>query len=167
MKRYPCGSKLSISCRIQKDNEEELTITVRLKQAAKHVCYVDVSMPPEALAMIRNNVEWLTPAAMVTKVQAAFPTVTAAQIRRVWVELSEPFWHFEDDQLLASTSPNAVPLLVAAAEMELTARDPHVQQETSVSLHRHPQRVPSVRLPQPRRLGRRRMPPLKLLVVCR
>ncbi|KAJ7931949.1 hypothetical protein B0H13DRAFT_1545554, partial [Mycena leptocephala] len=102
MKRYPCGSRLSISCRAQKDNEEELTITVRLKHAAKHVSYVDVSMPPEALAMIRDNVEWLTPAAMVTKVQAAFPTVTAAQIRRAWVELSEPFWRFDDDQLLST-----------------------------------------------------------------
>jgi hypothetical protein len=102
MKRYSCGSKLSISCHAQKDNEEELTITVRLKHAAKHVCYVDVSMLPEALAMICDNVEWLTPAVMVIKVQATFPTVTAAQIRRAWVELSEPFWCFDDDQLLST-----------------------------------------------------------------
>ncbi|KAJ6543513.1 hypothetical protein B0H10DRAFT_1854054, partial [Mycena sp. CBHHK59/15] len=101
MKRYPCGSKLSISCCTQKDNEE-LTITVRLKHVAKHVCYVNVSMPPEALAMIRDNIEWLTSVAMVTKVQATFPTVTAAQIRRAWVELSKPFWCFDDDQLLST-----------------------------------------------------------------
>ncbi|KAJ7314256.1 hypothetical protein DFH08DRAFT_972997 [Mycena albidolilacea] len=44
-------------------------------------------MPPEALAMIRDNVGWLTPAAMVVKVQAAFPTITTAQICRAWVEL--------------------------------------------------------------------------------
>ncbi|KAJ7863946.1 hypothetical protein B0H14DRAFT_2574601 [Mycena olivaceomarginata] len=105
------------------------TGAVRTK-AAKHVCYVNVSMPPEALAMIHDNVEWLTPAAMVMKVQAAFPTVTAAQICRAWVELSGPFWGFEDDQLLASTSPNAAPPPVAAAQIEPTARDSHAQQET-------------------------------------
>ncbi|KAJ7775811.1 hypothetical protein B0H14DRAFT_2631843 [Mycena olivaceomarginata] len=87
-------------------------------------------MPPEALAMIHDNVEWLTPAAMVMKVQAAFPTVTAAQIRRAWVELSGPFWGFEDDQLLVSTSPNAALPPVAAAQIEPTARDSHAQQET-------------------------------------
>ncbi|KAJ7342562.1 hypothetical protein DFH08DRAFT_1012256 [Mycena albidolilacea] len=101
-KKSKASQNPAIRNRDNKDNEEELTITVRLKHAAKHVCYVDVSMPPEALAMIRDNVEWLTPAAMVTKVQAAFPTITTAQIRRAWVELSEPFWRFEDDQLLST-----------------------------------------------------------------
>ncbi|KAJ6602810.1 hypothetical protein DFH09DRAFT_1270635 [Mycena vulgaris] len=102
MKRFPCGSKLSISCRARKDNEDELTVTVQLKHAAKHVTYVDVAMPPEALAMIRDNVEWMTPVTMVAKVQAAFPTVTAAQIHRAWMEMSEPFWRFDDDQLLST-----------------------------------------------------------------
>ncbi|KAJ6586656.1 hypothetical protein B0H10DRAFT_1832240 [Mycena sp. CBHHK59/15] len=59
-------------------------------------------MPAEALAMIRDHVQWLTPMAMVSKVQAAFPTVTAAQIRRAWTELSEPYWRFDDDQLLST-----------------------------------------------------------------
>ncbi|KAJ7086004.1 hypothetical protein B0H15DRAFT_950602 [Mycena belliarum] len=40
--------------------------------------------------------------AMVTKVQAVFPTVTAAQIRRAWMELSEPYWRFDNDQLLST-----------------------------------------------------------------
>ncbi|KAJ7744715.1 hypothetical protein B0H14DRAFT_2406822, partial [Mycena olivaceomarginata] len=73
MKRCHCGSKLSISCRARKDNEEKLDVTVQLKYAGKHVSYEDVSMPPEALDMTCDNVEWLTPVAMVTKVQAAFP----------------------------------------------------------------------------------------------
>ncbi|KAJ7934879.1 hypothetical protein B0H13DRAFT_2481333, partial [Mycena leptocephala] len=84
------------------NNEGELNVTVRLKHAAKHVSYVDVAMPPEALAMIRDNVEWLTPGAMVTKVQAAFPSVTAQQIHRAWMEMSEPFWRFDNDQLLST-----------------------------------------------------------------
>jgi len=69
----------------------EVNVAVQLKHAARHVGYVDVSMPPEALAMIRDNVEWLTPVVMVTKVQAAFPNVTAQQIHRAWTEMSEPF----------------------------------------------------------------------------
>ncbi|KAF8209015.1 hypothetical protein K438DRAFT_1754068 [Mycena galopus ATCC 62051] len=101
MKRYPCGSKLSISCRVQKENEDKLDVTVRFKHAGRHVSYEDVSMPAEALGMIRDNVEWLTPVAMVTKVQAAFPQVTAAQIHRAWLEMSEPFWRFDNDQLLS------------------------------------------------------------------
>jgi hypothetical protein len=32
-------------------------------------------MPPEALQMIRDNLEWLTPTTMVIKIQAAFPNV--------------------------------------------------------------------------------------------
>ncbi|KAJ7787334.1 hypothetical protein B0H14DRAFT_3580477 [Mycena olivaceomarginata] len=98
LKRYLCASKLSISCRTGKD-EGDLTVTVQLKHAARHVNYIDVSMPAEALDMIRENVEWFTPVAMVSKVQAAFPHVTAAQIHRAWMEMSEVFWRFDDEQL--------------------------------------------------------------------
>ncbi|KAJ6617161.1 hypothetical protein B0H10DRAFT_1948543 [Mycena sp. CBHHK59/15] len=102
MKRYACGSKLTISCRTGKNDDEQLYVTVVLKHAGKYVSYVDVLMPPEALDMIHENVEWLTPVAMVTKVQAAFPQVTAAQIHRAWMEISEVFWRFDDDQLLST-----------------------------------------------------------------
>ncbi|KAJ6618385.1 hypothetical protein B0H10DRAFT_1947572 [Mycena sp. CBHHK59/15] len=101
MKRFPCGSKLSIRCQAQ-NNEDMLDVMVQLKHAGKHVGYVDVSMPVEALDMIRENIEWLTPVAMVTKVQAAFPSVTAAQIHRAWMEESKPFWRFDNDQLLST-----------------------------------------------------------------
>ncbi|KAJ6611363.1 hypothetical protein B0H10DRAFT_2224139 [Mycena sp. CBHHK59/15] len=98
MKRFPCGSKL---CQAQ-NNEDVLDVTVQLKHTGKHVGYADVSMPVEALDMIRENVEWLTPVAMVTKVQEAFPSVTAAQIHRAWMEESAPFWRFDNDQLLST-----------------------------------------------------------------
>ncbi|KAJ7891809.1 hypothetical protein B0H13DRAFT_2529652 [Mycena leptocephala] len=62
----------------------------------------DVPMPPGALDIVRENVQWLTPVAMVGKVQAAFPAVTAAQIHRAWMEMSEVFWR-RDDQQLPST----------------------------------------------------------------
>lgn len=63
-------------------------------------------MPQGAIDMIRENVEWLTPVAMVSKVQAAFPTVTAAQIHRAWMEMSEMYWRRDDLQL-----PSAAKLL--------------------------------------------------------
>ncbi|KAJ7654535.1 hypothetical protein DFH06DRAFT_1092784 [Mycena polygramma] len=91
MKRYACASKLSINCRVGKE-DGELTVTVQLKHAAKHVNYTDVLMPAEALEMICEFVEWLTP-------QAAFPQVTVTQIHRAWMEMSEVFWRFEDEQL--------------------------------------------------------------------
>ncbi|KAJ7148918.1 hypothetical protein C8R46DRAFT_964934, partial [Mycena filopes] len=94
MKRYRCGSFLSVRCQGGDEEDAALTITVKLKHCGKHVNYLDVSMPPAALAMIRDNVQWLTPVAMVNKVQAAFPVVTAAQIHRAWMEMSEPFWRF-------------------------------------------------------------------------
>ncbi|KAJ6571057.1 hypothetical protein B0H19DRAFT_987718 [Mycena capillaripes] len=83
-------------------NRDNLDVMVQLKHAGKHISYKDVSMPPEAFDMIRDNVEWLTPVAMVTKVQGAFPSFTAAQIHRAWMEMSEPFWCFDDDQLLST-----------------------------------------------------------------
>jgi hypothetical protein len=99
MKRFLCGSKLAISCRESDNDNEELVVTVQLKHAGKHVNYTDVSMPAGALDIVRENVQWLTPVAMVGKVQAAFPAVTAAQIHRAWMEMSEVFWWCDDQQL--------------------------------------------------------------------
>ncbi|KAJ7933128.1 hypothetical protein B0H13DRAFT_1856418 [Mycena leptocephala] len=39
---------------------------------------------------------------MISKVQAAFPTVTAQEIHRAWMEMSGPLWRFDDDQLLST-----------------------------------------------------------------
>ncbi|KAJ7774147.1 hypothetical protein DFH07DRAFT_988137 [Mycena maculata] len=93
MKRYPCGSKMTISCR---------TIAVQLHHAIKHTAYVDVAMPAAAFDMIRENVEWSTPVEMVGKVQAVCPDVSAQQIHRAWAELSEVHWRREDAQLLSA-----------------------------------------------------------------
>jgi hypothetical protein len=103
MKRFPCGSKLSVSCWAWKDDEHTLDVIIQLKHTGKHVSYEDVSMPCKALDMIWDNVQWLTPVAMVTKVQAACPSVTSTQIRRAWMEMSQPFWCFDDDQLHSTT----------------------------------------------------------------
>ncbi|KAJ6473033.1 hypothetical protein C8R45DRAFT_1163371 [Mycena sanguinolenta] len=72
---------------------------LQLKHAQKHTSYTDVSMPAAALDLVRENVEWLTPVAMVSKVQAKFPTVTAAQIHQVWMKMSEIHWRRDNLQL--------------------------------------------------------------------
>jgi hypothetical protein len=67
-------------------------VTVQLEHHIKHVHYVDVAMPPEALEMIQENLEWLTPVAMVAKVQDVYPQITALQIHTAWTEMSQVFW---------------------------------------------------------------------------
>ncbi|KAJ7625689.1 hypothetical protein FB45DRAFT_979820 [Roridomyces roridus] len=59
-------------------------------------------MPPAAIDMIRENVEWLTPVAMVTKVQASFPEVSSAQVHRAWTQMSEIYWRRDEAQLLSA-----------------------------------------------------------------
>lgn len=56
-------------------------------------------MPEGAIEMIRENVEWMTPVAMVTKVKAAFLTVTADQVHKHWMKLSQPHWRRDNLQL--------------------------------------------------------------------
>ncbi|KAJ6587914.1 hypothetical protein B0H19DRAFT_1057210 [Mycena capillaripes] len=79
---------LYIHCFVgRKDNDDELDVIVQLKHAGKHISYEDVSMPPEALDMIRDDVEWLRPLAIVTQVQGDVHGVTAAQNHRAWMEM--------------------------------------------------------------------------------
>ena len=73
----------------------------------KHIHYVDVLMPPEAMQMIEENVAWLTPSAMASKVQVAHPKVSAAQIHNAWQEHSQTHWCRDILQL-----PSARKLLV-------------------------------------------------------
>jgi len=95
MKRYPCRSRLYITCRGSTPGGDK-TITIRLDHHAKHVHYIDVAMPPGAVDMIRENVEWLTPVAMVAKVQAAYPSITSAQIHAAWMQMSQILWRRDD-----------------------------------------------------------------------
>lgn len=74
-------------------------IIITLHHHVKHVDYVDVSMPPEAMQMIQEHVEWLTPSAMATKVWLAYPNLTTAQIYNAWRALSQNFWWHAKEQL--------------------------------------------------------------------
>ncbi|KAF8514567.1 hypothetical protein BU17DRAFT_68338 [Hysterangium stoloniferum] len=92
MKRFPCHSKLGISC-CNVDGDGSMLITVRLEHHHQHINYVEVSMPLEALQMICDHLEWLTPTAIVTKIQAVVHNVTRLQIHTAWSKMSEVFWH--------------------------------------------------------------------------
>ena len=100
MKWFSCHSQLSISCHhIKHEESDDGLIIMWLEHHHQHVHYVDDSMPADALQMIWDNLEWLTPTAMVMKVQAAFPNVTQLQIHTTWSEMSEVFWCQEKEQL--------------------------------------------------------------------
>ncbi|KAF9033847.1 hypothetical protein BJ165DRAFT_1356948, partial [Panaeolus papilionaceus] len=86
----------------RRDNNGKTRVTVRLEHHVKHVDYVDVSMPLGAIEMIQEHAEWLTPVAMVAKVQASFPGAMAQQIHTHWLKLSEPHWRRDNQQLLSA-----------------------------------------------------------------
>ena len=100
MKRYPCKSHLTITYKQIRDGGHD--IFVNLRHHVKHVLYVDVGMPPEALQMIEEQAEWSTPAAMASKIQSIYPQVTMKQIHAAWRELSQAYWRHDDKQLLSA-----------------------------------------------------------------
>jgi len=96
-KMYPCKSHLMISCH---EIDESLTkVLARIEHHVRHVDYLDVRIPEGAKDMIREHVEWLTPVAMVAKVQALFSDVTAAQIHAAWQNMSQHYWRRDNLQL--------------------------------------------------------------------
>ena len=72
---------------------------VYLQHHIKHVLYFNVGMPPEALEMIQEDVEWSTPAAMAGKIQSKYPQVMTKQIHATWREISQTYWHHDGAQL--------------------------------------------------------------------
>jgi hypothetical protein len=84
------------------DEDDTCNITVKLQHHIKHVLYIDVRMPPEALQMIQDQAEWSTPAAMSVKIQLIYSQVTTKQIHAAWRELSQQYWRRDDEQLLSA-----------------------------------------------------------------
>jgi len=97
MKRYPCQSAMSVKYKANKTGGHD--IFVQLQHHVNHVLYSDVRMPPEALQMIQEHAEWLTPSAMATKIQSTHSQVTRCQIHTAWREQSETYWRRDDEQL--------------------------------------------------------------------
>ena len=100
MHRYNCQSKLNISYRANpKSDERTYKITILLEHRMKHTPYFDVSLPPEATALIREELEWTCPNEMSKKVQMTYPSVTANQVHAAWTTMSQTLWKRESEQL--------------------------------------------------------------------
>ena len=96
MNHFKCKSALNIICRSDEINSR---ITIWLEHRKKHTPYYDVTLPPEAAAMIREDLEWTSPNDIVKKVQNAYPAVTASQVYKAWTTMSESLWKREAEQL--------------------------------------------------------------------
>jgi hypothetical protein len=88
-----------MSITYRRDKDSTYHITVNLQHHIKHVLYVDVGMPPEALQTIQEQAEWSTPAAMATKLQSTYPQVTTMQINAAWRKLSQQYCRRDKMQL--------------------------------------------------------------------
>lgn len=100
MHRYDCKSKLNISYRANpRSGENTYKITIWLKHHKKHPPYYDVSLPPEAVVLIRENPEWFSPHGVAKKVLVTYPTITANQVHAAWSTMSETLWKRDRDPL--------------------------------------------------------------------
>ncbi|KAF7371915.1 SWIM-type domain-containing protein [Mycena venus] len=81
------------------DVEGKRKITVSLQHRDSPVHYYDVALPPGAAGMIREGLEWSTPVAMVGKIRAVYPSVTAAQVHSAWTEMSKILWKHAEMKL--------------------------------------------------------------------
>ena len=65
----------------------------------KHTPYYDVSIPPDAAALIRENLESLCPNEVSKKVLMTYPMITAKQVHTAWTTMSETLWKRGRDQM--------------------------------------------------------------------
>jgi hypothetical protein len=67
----------------------------------KHTPYYDVSSPPEAAALIQENIECHCPNEVAKKVLLTYPTVTAQQVHTAWTTMSETLWKWGNEQVVS------------------------------------------------------------------
>ena len=100
MDRYPCKSKMSISCHVTRGSRGTThTISIWVEHHSRHIPYYNVDLPSEAAEMIQENLEWTCPSEIAKKVQMTHLSVTASQIYRAWMTMSEILWKRDLDQL--------------------------------------------------------------------
>ncbi|KAN0128951.1 hypothetical protein V8E53_013213 [Lactarius tabidus] len=92
--------KLNISCCTNPRSKVKIyTISIWLEHHMKHTPYYDVSLPPEAMAMIQENIECHCPSKVVKKVLLTHPSVTTKQVHAAWTMMSETLWKRSNEQL--------------------------------------------------------------------
>ena len=82
-------------------------MVINLQHNINHTPYYDVAMPPEALKIIQNSIEWSTLVSLVMKIQSMYPNVSSKQIHSAWSAMSETIWKKDEQQL-----PSAEKLLM-------------------------------------------------------
>ena len=65
----------------------------------KHTLYYDVSLPPEAAALICENIDFHSPNEIAKRILLTHPSVTANQVHAAWSKMSEALWKQDVDQV--------------------------------------------------------------------
>ena len=99
MHRYDCKSALNVSCHTKQSDAGTYTVTIWLEHHMKHTPYYDVSLPPEAAAVIRESIEFYNPNEIAKRVLLTHPSVTANQVHAAWSTMSETLLKRDNDQV--------------------------------------------------------------------
>jgi len=89
LKRFECQSELLITCM---SDREAQTLRITLSHSQNHTPYFDVSIPPKAVDIIRDNIDWALPNDITGKIQSQHPHVTEKQITTVWTRFAQSSW---------------------------------------------------------------------------
>ena len=89
LKRFKCQSELLITCT---SNEAAQTLRIILSHSQNHTPYFDVSIPPKAIDIIRDNIDWALPNDIIGKIQLRYSHVTEKQITTVWTKFAQSSW---------------------------------------------------------------------------
>jgi hypothetical protein len=74
-------------------------VTIWLEHHIKHIPYYDVSLLPDATAMICKDLEWICPSEIAKKVQMTYLAITTNQVHAAWTTMSETLWKRAPQQL--------------------------------------------------------------------
>ncbi|KAH9051623.1 hypothetical protein EDB83DRAFT_2507093 [Lactarius deliciosus] len=92
MHQYDCKSKLNGSCNSccpnPRSEEGTYRIMIWLEHHVKHIPYYNVSLPPEAAALIQETLVWSCPHKVTRKVQITYPAITANQVHTAWTTMN-------------------------------------------------------------------------------
>ncbi|KAI6004988.1 hypothetical protein EDC04DRAFT_2908091 [Pisolithus marmoratus] len=103
MKRFSCTSSLTVSCCYRQGNRVgQQTVSVKIRHLKAHIPYYDVMMPPDAIQIIHDDLEWSAPSALVPKIRALYPHLTASQVHFAWTRMSEILWKKDTNQLTSA-----------------------------------------------------------------
>ncbi|KAI5989692.1 hypothetical protein EDD15DRAFT_2171139, partial [Pisolithus albus] len=103
MKRFSCMSSLAVSCCYRQGNRiGQHTVSIKMCHLEAHIPYYDITMPLDAIQIIRDGLEWSAPSALVPKICTLYPHLAVSQVRFAWMKMSEILWKKETNQLTSA-----------------------------------------------------------------